>query len=176
VREERVPLTDWPCDRLAVVVHVEDEPPEALAEVLRAGLRPGKVLRIVERGDTLIAFETGDGRHSLAPAVAAQVHVRRAGGGEDLAKPRVTLAELSLGEQADVVALAEDCRGLRRRRLLDLGFTPGARVEAVLASAGGTALAFRIRGTLVALRREQAEQVLIEPERVRAERRAALQR
>jgi DtxR family Mn-dependent transcriptional regulator len=52
-------------------------------------------------------------------------------------------------------------------------FTPGARVEAVLASAGDSAHAYRIRGTLVALRREQAAQVLIERERARADESAA---
>ena len=51
---------------------------------------------------------------------------------------------------------------------------PG-RVEALLASVGDSVRAHRIRGTLVALRREQAAQVLIEPERARAEHGAAAQ-
>jgi Fe2+ transport system protein FeoA len=73
----------------------------------------------------------------------------------------MTLAELPLGEKAEVVALSQHCTGLGRRRLLDLGFTPGTRIEAVLTSAQDSAHAYRIRETLIALRREQAQDVLI---------------
>jgi DtxR family Mn-dependent transcriptional regulator len=160
--EERVPLTDWPRDRLGMVVHIEDEPPRVLREALNAGLRPGTAFRLLDRNAAAVSYETAAGRYTLAPVIAAHVHVRQAVNGEGLRKPPATLAELPLGERAEVLALSERCRGLRRRRLLDLGFTPGAQVEAVLASAGGSAHAYRIRGTVVALRREQAAQVLIQ--------------
>jgi DtxR family Mn-dependent transcriptional regulator len=162
--QERVPLTDWPPDRLGVVVHIEDEPPRVLNEALGAGLRPGTVLRVLDRDATAVTYETAGGRYALAPVIAAHLHVRRASEEGMFGKPPATLAELPLGEQAEVLALSEHCRGLRRRRLLDLGFTPGARVQAVLASAGDSAHAYRIRGTIVALRQEQAAQVLVQPE------------
>jgi DtxR family Mn-dependent transcriptional regulator len=82
---------------------------------------------------------------------------------EGLGKALTTLAGLPLGEAAEVVALSERCTGLRRRRLLDLGFTAGAQVTAVLANVEDAAHAYRIRDTLIALRKEQAEQVLIRP-------------
>jgi Fe2+ transport system protein FeoA len=47
--------------------------------------------------------------------------------------------------------------------LLDLGFTPGAQVRAVLANLDDTAHAYEIRGSMIALRKEQAEQVLTRP-------------
>lgn len=167
--QERIPLTDWPRDRLGVVVHIEDEPPRVLTEALGAGLRPGTVLRVLDRDATAVTYETAAGRYALAPVIAAHLDVRQAAAGEVLGKAPATLAELPLGEQAEVLALSEDCRGLRRRRLLDLGFTPGARVQAVLASVGDSAHAYRIRGTVVALRREQAAQVLVQPETARRE-------
>jgi DtxR family Mn-dependent transcriptional regulator len=161
--QRRTPLTDWPRDSLAVVVHVEDEPPQALREALRAGLQPGTVFRVVERDAKGIVCETSAGRSTLAPAVAANIDVRAAVDSEGLGKALTTLAGLPLGEAAEVVALSERCTGLRRRRLLDLGFTAGAQVTAVLANVEDAAHAYRIRDTLIALRKEQAEQVLIRP-------------
>jgi DtxR family Mn-dependent transcriptional regulator len=157
---ERTPLPDWPPGRLAVVVHVEDEPRQVLTDALRAGLRPGTVLRLVARDAKAVICETSAGRCTIAPTVAASIDVRAAVNGEELGKPVATLAGLRLGEHAEVVGLSERCTGLGRRRLLDLGFTAGARVRAVLANLDDTAHAYEVRGTMIALRQEQAEQVL----------------
>jgi DtxR family Mn-dependent transcriptional regulator len=173
--QKRTPLTDWPRDRPAVVVHVEDEPREALDQILRAGLGPGTGLRVTEKKADAIVCETAAGRCVLAPAVAALVDVVAAGEGVERALAVATLAELPLGQSAEVSGLSEGCTGLRRRRLLDLGFTPGARVEAVLSNVQDSAHAYRIRETLIALREEQAKQVLIRrpaaPSRQQADRR-----
>jgi DtxR family Mn-dependent transcriptional regulator len=121
------------------------------------------VLRVIERDAKAVICETSAGQCTLAPAVAASVDVRPAADGEVLGKPLATLAGLRLGEEAEVVALAARCTGLARRRLLDLGFTAGAPVRAVLANLEDAAHAYEIRGTMIALREEQAEQVLIRP-------------
>ena len=47
-------------------------------------------------------------------------------------------------------------------RLMDLGLVPGTEVEAEMQSASGDPTAYRIRGSLIALRREQAETIQIE--------------
>jgi DtxR family Mn-dependent transcriptional regulator len=93
--------------------------------------------------------------------VAANVYltpaVRPAAAGQ------TTLADLPRGYAAEVVALDEGCQGFSRRRLMDLGFTPGARLEPALDTFAGDPRAYRVRGTLVALRQEQARQVLVRP-------------
>lgn len=157
------PLTDWPRDRLAVVVHVEDEPPQALREALAAGLAPGNVLRVTGGDGSAITCETSAGHRTVPAAVAANIDVRAAGESEHLERPWATLAELPLGDRAEVVALSERCTGLSRRRLLDLGFTAGATVRGVLANLEDAAHAYEIRGSVIALRKEQAEQVLVRP-------------
>jgi DtxR family Mn-dependent transcriptional regulator len=162
-RRSRLPLTDWPRERLAVVVHIEDEPPQALAAALRANLRPGTVLRVVDRNADAIVCETVAGRCALPPAFAAHIDVRAAADDEGLSAPPLTLAGLALGAEAEVAGLSVRCTGLGRRRLLDLGFTAGTPVKALLTNVGGAAHAYRIRGTTIALRKEQAEQVLIRP-------------
>ncbi|MFP4225001.1 MAG: ferrous iron transport protein A [Phycisphaeraceae bacterium] len=73
------------------------------------------------------------------------------------------LATLEPGRAARVVAIDPACRGLARRRLLDLGLTPGAVVRAEFASARRSTVAYRFRQTLVALRHEQAEHITVEP-------------
>jgi Fe2+ transport system protein FeoA len=76
-------------------------------------------------------------------------------------EPLETLANLNPGEEATVVRLSLDCRGLERRRLMDLGLLPGTVVAAEMRSPTGDPTAFRIRGALIALRVEQAGYIQI---------------
>ena len=50
------------------------------------------------------------------------------------------------------------------RRLMDLGFTPGAEAICLLAAPGGGMRAYRVRGAVIALRRREARQVILEEE------------
>jgi DtxR family Mn-dependent transcriptional regulator len=61
-----------------------------------------------------------------------------------------------------VLDLSPACRGTQRRRLLDLGVVKGTEIEAELSSASGDPIAYRIRGALIGLRREQADWIRIE--------------
>jgi Fe2+ transport system protein FeoA len=72
-----------------------------------------------------------------------------------------TLARLKPGETARVVALDRACQGAERRRLMDLGILPGSAIKAELVSPSGDPTAYLIRGALIGLRREQAEQIQI---------------
>lgn len=77
--------------------------------------------------------------------------------------PSALLAELQPGQQARIAGLAPECKGAERRRLLDLGFVPGTLVVAEMHSPTGDLTAYRVRGTLIALRREQSHMVGITP-------------
>lgn len=68
-----------------------------------------------------------------------------------------TLDQLQLGGKAIVTKLNSGAK--IKRRLLDLGFTPGAVTEAVLLSPGKDPTAYLIRGTVIALRSEDARVV-----------------
>ena len=73
-----------------------------------------------------------------------------------------TLDALPVGWAARVSRL--DAAGLRRRRMLDLGFVPGAAVAALQASPWGDPVAYGIRGAVIALRQEDAAAVhIVEP-------------
>ncbi|MGD9375983.1 MAG: FeoA family protein, partial [Anaerolineae bacterium] len=71
------------------------------------------------------------------------------------------LSDLEPGEKAVVAGLSPSCRGSERRRFLDLGILPGTAVEAEMISPSGDPTAYRVRGALLALRREQAEYIRI---------------
>ena len=49
-----------------------------------------------------------------------------------------------------------------KRRLLDIGLTPGTIVERVLENFHGNLVAYMIRGALIAIRNEDAEKVMVE--------------
>ena len=61
-----------------------------------------------------------------------------------------------------MLGLSPACVGAERRRLLDLGVVPGTAITREMESPFGSPSAFRIRGTLVALRRRQTDRVLID--------------
>ena len=69
------------------------------------------------------------------------------------------LSELTAGRAAEVLSVSGD-RELRRR-LLEMGFCNGARVELVRRAPLGDPIEFRLRGYLLSLRNEQAQHVLV---------------
>lgn len=73
----------------------------------------------------------------------------------------MTLADLQPGTVARISRL--HLEGLERRRLMDLGFTPGAEVRVAMRAAFGDPIAFEVRNTRVALRKKQAQAIDIEP-------------
>ncbi|GAB4309112.1 MAG: FeoA family protein [Phototrophicales bacterium] len=71
-----------------------------------------------------------------------------------------TLDQLQIGQKAVVKRLSVD--GINRRRLMDLGILPGTQLQAEMRSPLGDPVAYRVRGALIALRREQAQQIEID--------------
>ncbi|MCC6222220.1 MAG: metal-dependent transcriptional regulator [Thermoleophilia bacterium] len=152
-----VPLTVLAEGAWGEIAHLEDEPEAVFAKLAELGLEPGQA--VVSRGSSRagVRFEV-DGVPCELPAVAAaNLFVSLVSGPPP--PPRPTLAGLGVGELATVGALR--VAGFARRRLLDLGFTPGATVECELASSFGDTRAYRIRGTLIALRPDEARRIEI---------------
>jgi len=74
------------------------------------------------------------------------------------------LSRLGGKASGEIVALDERCQGFTRRRFLDLGLTPGTRIAPELANAFGEPRAYRVRGTLIALRNDQADMIWVREE------------
>jgi DtxR family Mn-dependent transcriptional regulator len=155
-------LSAWPLSTPARIVHLEDEPPLAYAQLTADGLKLGQVVRVIERTPSRIVLSDGENEYRLAPMLAANVHVAAASPDRPAVLDGVMpLTALPSGTSADIVALDPSFRGLARRRLLDLGFTPGARIRSELEPFTGDPRAYRLRGTTIALRREQSDRVLV---------------
>jgi Fe2+ transport system protein FeoA len=73
----------------------------------------------------------------------------------------VSATEIPIGGTARIAALLMDAP--ERRRLMDLGFCPGAQIERLLDAPLGGTIAFRIRGTVVALRDQQTDKIEVIP-------------
>lgn len=155
-------LVEAEMDRPLRVVHLEDEPPAVFAQLIAEGLAPGVVLRVLENHPDRIRFWAGGEEHLLAPVVAANIFVQPVPVSESVDETGQLLSTLSLGERGRILSIDRRCRGLERRRLLDLGFLPGTTVSATFTNPGGNPKAYVIRDTVIALREEQASCIRIE--------------
>ena len=162
-KDNALPLTDWPLNRAARVTHIEDEPDVIFRQILAAGLRPGKNIRVLENLPERLVISDGEQEHRLAPVVAANIQVSAVPTVPERPASSKRLSELPEGEAAEIIELDALCRGFSRRRLLDLGLTPGTRIESALENPFGDPRAFRVRGTLIALRKDQGDQIWVRP-------------
>lgn len=70
------------------------------------------------------------------------------------------LSGLRLGEHAYIGRVGG--KADMARRLTQLGFLPGTRIDCELVSPAGDPAAYRVRGALIALRKRDAAGVLVE--------------
>lgn len=166
---ERLTLAAAAPGRTVEVVHLEDEPREIYDALLADGLGLGARLDVRERSESTVRVRARGREWPLAAVVARNVSVRYLPVGESADEPAETLLDLDPGQTGRVLDISPACSGSQRRRLLDLGVVKGTEVVPELVSAGGDPVAYRIRGALVALRREQAEWIRIEKASVPAE-------
>lgn len=71
----------------------------------------------------------------------------------------MSLDEIKLNEKAIIKKV--ECQGNIKRRLLDLGFIKGTEITPILVSPSKDPRAFYIRGSTIALRKEDAKNVLV---------------
>jgi DtxR family Mn-dependent transcriptional regulator len=165
------PLTSMHEDASLRIVHLEDEPAVLYAQLVASGLHPGMEARLLENSARRVRLWAGGDEHVLAPIVAANVSVvplpKEVPVQEEAG---LRLSQLEPGESGEVVALSPACRGVERRRMMDLGILPGTAITAELRSPGSDPTAYRIRGALIALRSDQAGLIRVR----RTEAKAAL--
>jgi ferrous iron transport protein A len=69
------------------------------------------------------------------------------------------LSELGPGERGVVISI--DLKGLMRRKLLDMGVTPGVEVYVDKVAPFGDPIEIHLRGYALSLRKKDAEKILI---------------
>jgi DtxR family Mn-dependent transcriptional regulator len=157
-----VTLTTLSPGDTAVIAHLEDEPREIFERLIAERLAPRLTLEVLESPPGEIRFRTERGDHTLPPSVARNITVESRP--VAVAEPGsfLSLADAAGGEEMRVVGISPECEGAERRRLLDLGIVPGTVIRAEFRGAAGDPIAFRVRGALIALRREQASRVQVD--------------
>lgn len=142
------------------ITHLEDEPQDLYANLVDRGVYFGMRFRLVQRDDRGFELEN-DGRYIEIPRVlAAGILVEPC---EELEEGAVRLADVAVGDRVEVLGITAQGRGAERQRFLDLGFVPGARVDVEFRSAGRDPTAYRVKSSLVALRRDQALKIRVRP-------------
>jgi DtxR family Mn-dependent transcriptional regulator len=157
-----LPLSEMKPGQVGRVVHVEDEPKALHEQLVLQGLNVGALVRVVQCGRSSIQLEVGGEPQVVAPVAAANVSLEPLEMPEFNGKALKRLSRVEPPQKARVVGLLPSCRGIQRRRLLDLGLVPGTVIEPELRSASGSPVAYRVRGALVALREDQAQQIQVE--------------
>lgn len=145
------------------IVHLEDKPPLAYAQLLADGLFIGQHIIMIDKDSTRVVFASDDKEFSLARTIAEKVdvHIEEQEAEPDLSV--IPLDSLEHGKVADIVSINDRCQGFTRRRFLDLGLTPGTPIYPELENVFKDPRAYRVRGTLIALRSDQAALICVRP-------------
>ena len=157
------PITHWHVGQEGRIVHLEDEPAATFRALVHLGLQPGQAFRVLGTAGDALDLLVEDREVRLPLEDACNVFVVPLEHWSANAHDLVRLSDLPVDQDAEVVSLAPSCQGLTRRRLLDLGFTPGTRLRPVLQTFVSDPRAYRVRGTTIALRRDQAAAVIVRP-------------
>lgn len=154
-------LNDTKEGEVVRIIHIEDEPKFIYSELLAQELFPGKELLIVEKFSDKIKFACDGEERNISPMLANNVTVEPIETLEFINEKGMNLADLKEGEIGEIIKLSMNCRGQQRRRLLDFGIVPGAKVRVLMKSPLNDPIAYLVKDTIVALRKNQAELILI---------------
>lgn len=157
------PLIDLQPGQRGKIAHLEDEPPLAYAQLLAEGLYLGQAILVQENSPARVVLSDAENQFTLAQAIASNVFVLVESPIEAHDPALIPLGSLSPRARAEIVRIDERCQGFTRRRFLDLGLTPGTPIVPELENAFRDPRAYRVRGTLIALRHEQAALIWVRP-------------
>ncbi len=157
-------LNEMNVGEFANIIHIEDEPNAIYSQILAQGLYLGMQIRMMEVSDKRIKFIANGEECVLSPLIAKNITVGVIKFEKQVEGKFKTLSSLKIGEEGTILGIAKALRGQQRRRLMDLGIVPGTKIEAELVSLTGDPVAYRVRGTSVALRKQQTDKIYLNNE------------
>ena len=156
-----VELPLLPVSSIGRITHIEDEPEIIYKQILAENIHIGSLITVVENNSTRIVFQSEGEVFKLAPIVAANLTVAPIEKEVVIEDNIARLSSLKEDEMAKIIGISRESRGESRRRLLDLGFVKGADIKIDLMNPLGEPHAYLIKGTSIALRKDQAAKILI---------------
>ena len=144
-------------------MHLEDEPGSVYSRLLDQSLSPGMEVRVLSRDADEIRLRGEGVDRTIDTQAAANVTVQPLddSSGEEESLGSTRLSQIRPGESAEVRGVSRATRSPERRRFMDLGILPGTVITAEFTAPGGDPTAYRIRGAVIALRREQADRIFV---------------
>ncbi|MEZ4796880.1 MAG: metal-dependent transcriptional regulator [Flavobacteriaceae bacterium] len=158
---EGVELPLLPVNSIARITHIEDEPEVIYKQILAENIHIGSLIKVVENNNTRIVFHSEGEEFVLAPIVASNLTALAIEKEEVIEDNIARLSGLQENETAEIIGISKESRGESRRRLLDLGFVKGSKIKIDLLNPLGEPHAYLIKGTSIALRKDQASKILI---------------
>jgi DtxR family Mn-dependent transcriptional regulator len=143
------------------IIHLEDEPRSIYEQLVVLGLYPGMSVYVTDVTDKKITFIAEGDECVLTPLFAGFITVEKTTIDITQQPKHNVLSSLKIGEQAEIIGISPNCRGQQRRRLMDLGIVPGSTISAVMKSASGDPVGYRVMGTTIGIRKQHADQVFI---------------
>lgn len=143
------------------IIHLEDEPVSIYEHLMVLGLYPGMPVYVTDVNDKKITFIADGEECVLTPLFAGNITVEKTVNELSKQPNHDLLSSLKIGEKAEVLGISLNCRGQQRRRLMDLGIVPGSSISAVMRSASGDPVGYRVMGTIIGIRKQHADQVFI---------------
>lgn len=159
-----VPLSSLPVYTEGKIVHIEDEPEIVYKQILAENIHIESHIKILESNATRVTFFSEGETFKLSPLVAQNLTISVVKKNTVDETKLVRLTNLKENETAAIIGLSKESRGESRRRLLDLGFVKGAKVSIDLINPLNEPTAYLIKGTSIALRKNQASKILIKKE------------
>ena len=154
-------LSTIPVNTVGRIVHIEDEPDVIYRQILAEKIHIGSQIRVVENNKQRIVFYSEGEEFVLAPIVAANITVDVFKKNVVIEENMIRLSSLQENEKAHIIGISKESRGDSRRRLLDLGFVKGTEISVDLLSPLKNPTAYSVKGTSIALRKDQASKILI---------------
>jgi Fe2+ transport system protein FeoA/Mn-dependent DtxR family transcriptional regulator len=135
------------------IVRLDDEPEALLSQLVALGLEPGVEIKVSTLESEFLRLRVNENVVPLSYDAASHVFAVPAP-----ARP-VPMGELAVGSRAQVVELTGS--GNLQRRMLSMGFVPGAEVTVIREAPLGDPLQYRVKQANVALRRDEANTLLV---------------
>lgn len=156
-----VELPLLPVNAVARITHIEDEPEVIYKQILAENIHIGSLIKVLENNNTRIVFQSEGEEFKLAPIVASNLTVTPIEKEVTIDENVARLSSLKEDETAEIIGISRESRGESRRRLLDLGFVRGSKIKIELINPLGEPHAYLVKGTSIALRKDQASKILI---------------
>lgn len=156
-----VELSQISIGEIVKIYHIEDQPEEIYAKITELGLFPGMLIKIIEKNLKNIKVLSEGSDIDIDLRLAMNIHVIPIQEDDQVSESFETLSSIPVGEEVTIVSISKSIRGQQRRRLLDLGIVPGTKIKARLKSISGDPTAYDVRGTTIALRKNQADKIFV---------------